>query len=133
MAVYYKAVKINSPLRKEGKKEQFYPRVANRRKETLRDIGERISAMSTFSRSDVVGVLEAFTDLIPSLLKDNASIELGDLGTFSLHISGEGADSEKEVTRHRIKEGKIAFLPGKRLKEEIAKAEYLKIPNKKRK
>jgi predicted histone-like DNA-binding protein len=128
MAVYYKAVKIKSPLRKEGNKEQYYPRVANRRKENLRDIGERISAMSTFNKADVIGVLEAFTELIPKLLKDNASVELGDLGTFSLHISGEGVDTEKEVTRFRIKKSKIAFLPSKRLKEDIANAEYLKIP-----
>lgn len=130
MAVFYKAVKIKTPLSKDGKKEKYYPRVANRRKEGLRDIAERISDISTFSRSDVVGVLEAFTQLIPQLLKDNRSVELGDLGTFSLHISAEGVDSEELVTRHRIKKSTIAFRPGKRLKQDIAKVDYRKIPKK---
>tara|TARA_R110001592_G_scaffold212230_1_gene464434 strand:- start:134 stop:526 length:393 start_codon:yes stop_codon:yes gene_type:complete len=130
MAVYYKPVKIKTPLSKDGKKEKFYPRVANREKEDLRGIAERISDMSTFSRSDVVGVLEAFTQLIPQLLKDNTSVELGDLGTFSLHISAEGVDSEEQVTRHCIKKSTIAFRPSKRLKQDIAKADYRKIPKK---
>jgi len=128
MAVYYKPVKIKTPLSKDGKKEKYYPRVADREKENLRDIAERISDMSTFSRSDVVGVLEAFIQLIPDLLKDNRSVELGDLGTFSLHISAEGVDSEEEVTRHRIKRSTIAFRPSKRMKEDIAMVEYRKIP-----
>ena len=130
MAVYYKAVKIKIPLSKDGKKEKYYPRVANRRKEDLRDIAEIISSMSTFSPSDVVGVLEAFTGLIPELLKDNASVELGDLGTFSLHISAEGVDLEEQVTRYRIKKSTIAFRPSKRLKQDIANVDYRKIPKK---
>jgi len=128
MAVYYKPVKIKTPLSKDGKKEKYYPRVAKREKEDLRGIAERISDMSTFSRSDVVGVLEAFTQLIPDLLKDNRSVELGDLGTFSLHISAEGVDLEEEVTRHRIKKSTIAFRPSKRMKQDIAMVEYRKIP-----
>ncbi|MDE5423882.1 HU family DNA-binding protein [Ancylomarina sp. DW003] len=130
MAVYYKPVKIKTPLSKDGKKEKFYPRVGNRKKEDLRDIAERISEMSTFSRSDVVGVLEAFTQLIPQLLKDNTSVELGDLGTFSLHISAEGVDSEELVTRYRIKKSNIAFRPSKRLKENMVNIDYRKIPKK---
>jgi len=102
MAVFYKAVKIKTPLSKNGKTEMYYPRVANRRKENLRDIAERISDMSSFNRSDVIGVLEAFSQLIPQLLKDNSSVELGDLGTFSLHISSGWVDSDELVTRHRI-------------------------------
>ena len=54
MAVFYKAVKIKTPLSKNGKTEMYYPRVANRRKENLRDIAERISDMSSFNRSDVI-------------------------------------------------------------------------------
>lgn len=130
MAVYYKPVKIKTPLSKDGKKEKFYPRVGNRKKEDLRDMAERISEMSTFSRSDVVGVLEAFTQLIPQLLKDNTSVELGDLGTFSLHISAEGVDSEELVTRYRIKKSNIAFRPSKRLKENMVNIDYRKIPKK---
>lgn len=130
MAVYYKPVKIKTPLSKDGKKEKYYPRVANRKKEDLRGIAERISEISSFNRSDVVGVLEAFTQLIPQLLKDNTSVELGDLGTFSLHISAEGVDSEELVTRYRIKKSNIAFRPSKRLKQDIARLDYRKIPKK---
>lgn len=130
MTVYYKPVKIKTPLSKDGKKEKYYPRVANRKKEDLRGIAERISEISSFNRSDVVGVLEAFTQLIPQLLKDNTSVELGELGTFSLHISAEGVDSEELVTRYRIKKSNIAFRPSKRLKESMVNIDYRKVPKK---
>ena len=130
MAVYYKPVKIKTPLSKDGKKEKYYPRAVNRKKEDLRGIAERISEISSFNRSDVVGVLEAFTQLIPQLLKDNTSVELGELGTFSLHISAEGVDSEELVTRYRIKKSNIAFRPSKRLKESMMNIDYRKVPKK---
>ena len=117
-------------LGKEANKEKYYPRVANRKKENLRGIADRISAMSTFSSSDIVGVLEAFTQVIPDLLKYNTSVELGDLGTFSLHISGEGVNTEEEVTRYRIKKSRIAFRPSKRLKQDISNLDYIKLPKK---
>lgn len=127
MAVKYKAVKMNSPLKKEGKKEKYYPRVAGREKKNLRDIAERISETSTFSTIDVIGVLEAFASQIPYFLKDNCSVELGDLGTFSLHISGEGVDHPKQINASKIKSVKMAFRPSTRIKEDLTKVEFRKI------
>lgn len=127
MAVKYKAVKMNSPLKKEGKKEKYYPRVVGREKKNLRDIAERISETSTFSTIDVIGVLEAFASQIPYFLKDNCSVELGDLGTFSLHISGEGVDHPKQINASKIKSVKMAFRPSTRIKEDLTKLDFRKI------
>lgn len=127
MAIKYRVVKMNSPLKKEGSKEQYYPRVANRQKKTLRDIAESISQTSTFSTIDVVGVLEAFTTKLPYFLKDNCSVELGDLGTFSLHISGEGVDSPEQINASKIKSVKMAFRPSTRIKKDLNKVDFRKI------
>ncbi|NOU58265.1 HU family DNA-binding protein [Marinifilum caeruleilacunae] len=127
MTVKYKAVKMNSPLKKEGRKQQYYPRVAYREKKNLRDVAERISEMSTFSTIDVVGVLEAFVSEIPFFLKDNCSVELGDLGTFSLHVSGEGVDRPEDLKRSNIKNVKMAFRPSTRIKQEFKQVGFKKI------
>ncbi|PXX96017.1 hypothetical protein DF185_20885 [Marinifilum breve] len=128
MPVFYKVVKIKTPLSKDGKKEMYYPRVASRKKEGINDLAERISDVSSFNKGDVIGILEVFTQLIPTLLKNNTSVELGELGTFSLHISAEGVDEEEKVNRYRIKKSKIAFRPSNRLKNELNTIDYRKIP-----
>lgn len=127
MTVKFKAVKMKSPLKKEGCKEQYYPRVAGREKKNLRDIAMRISEKSTFSTIDVVGVLEAFTTEIPFFLEDNCSIELGELGTFSLHVSGDGVDHPDALNASKIKKVKMAFRPSTRVKQEFKKLEFKKI------
>lgn len=127
MTVLYKAVKMNSPLKKEGRKEQYYPRVAKRSKKNLIGVAKRISQSSTYSTTDVVGVLEAFTNLIPELLMDNYSVEFGDLGTFSLHVSGEGVNSEEEMNASKIKSVKMAFRPSPRVKQDLNNVDFKKI------
>ncbi|WP_421919380.1 HU family DNA-binding protein [Marinifilum sp.] len=127
MTIKYKAVKMNSPLKKEGKKEQYYPRVAGRQKKGLKDIAKSISQASSFSTIDVIGVLEAFTTEIPYFLKDNCSVELGDLGTFSLHVSGEGSDEIEEVNASKIKSVKMAFRPSVRVKKDLKKVDFKKV------
>ncbi|MPQ47090.1 hypothetical protein GCQ56_08680 [Marinifilum sp. N1E240] len=128
MTVYYKPVKIKTPLKRDGNTEAYYPRIANRQKKDLRDVAEKISAMSTFSTTDVVGVLEAFVTQIPHLLLDNCSVELGDFGTFSLHVGGEGVDDPKDLTSRKIKSVKMAFRPGVRVKSELKNVQFKKIP-----
>lgn len=127
MTIEYKVVKITTPVKRDGTGDQYYPRASNRQKKNLRDVAERISEISTFSTIDVIGVLEAFVTEIPSFLLDNCSVELGDLGTFSLHISGEGSDEPSQVNAHKIKEVKMAFRPGTRIKGELTKAEFRKL------
>lgn len=127
MAIEYKCVKISTPVKKTGEDYKYYPRISNRKKIDLHDMAKRISDMSTFSGTDVVGVLEAFVSEIPSFLLDNCSVELGDLGTFSLHLSSEGFDRAEQVNPHRIKDIKMAFRPGTRVKRSLKEATFRKI------
>ena len=130
MTLEYKAVKMNSPLRKDGRKEQYYPRLANRQKRNIRDVAERISEVSSFSTMDVLGILEAFVTQVPYFLLDNCSVELGDLGTFSLHIGGEGVEYPEKMNASKVKSVKMAFRPSSRVKRELQKAKFRKVESK---
>ncbi|WP_282016467.1 HU family DNA-binding protein [Marinifilum flexuosum] len=131
MSVEYKVVKIIPPGKKEEDCNPYYPRITKRVKRDLRDLAEDISKISTFSTIDVIGVLEAFTSLIPNYLKDNCSVELGDLGTFSLHINAEGSESPEKVSRHNVKGVKMAFRPSPRVKKDLQTTTFKKLPTKK--
>lgn len=126
MTIEYKVVQITTPVKKEGEDHKYYPRVCNRKKIDLRDMSKRIAAISTFSEIDVLGVLTAFVSEIPAFLLDNSSVELGELGTFSLHINSKGAESPEQVNAHKITKVKMAFRPGTRIKDELKKAEFKK-------
>jgi predicted histone-like DNA-binding protein len=130
MSIEYKVVKIVPPGKKEEDCKPYYPRISKREKKDLRDIAEQISQMSTFSTIDVIGVLEAFTTLIPDYLKNNCSVELGDLGTFSLHINAEGSELPEKVSRYNVKGVKMAFRPSPRVKKDLQNVNFKKLPSK---
>jgi Bacterial DNA-binding protein. len=127
MTIQYRAVKIVPPSKKEEEVNCYYPRVTKRIKKDIRDIAEQISLFSTHSTADVVGVVEAFVILISQNLKSNCSIELGDLGTFSLHIQSEGAETPEKLGRHNIKGVRMAFRPSVRMKKELQNLHFTKI------
>ncbi|MCT4604209.1 MAG: HU family DNA-binding protein [Marinifilum sp.] len=129
MSVEYKVVKYASPGVKGGGEYKYYPRITNRKTVKMKELCEHIEKMSTFSEADVMGVLHAFIKEIPDLLKDNCSIDLEGLGIFSLHASGEGCNTEQEVTARKITNTKIAFRPSKRLKAEVAGTKFIKARN----
>lgn len=127
MTVFYKPSRITSPLRKKGEKEQYFPRVANRKKENLESIAKMISQQSALNKAEIQSVLETFGILIPKLLKENATIHFGDIGTFSLHINGVGSELPEEVNNDKITSAKIAFRPSIRIKEHLSDVEFEKV------
>ena len=92
---------------------KYYPMVKSTGKVTLRQLAERIADISTVSSVDVVAVLEAFLTIVPQELANGNLVSLGDFGTFSLRVRSEGADSEDDVTAHKITKTLTSFRPGK--------------------
>ncbi len=91
---------------------RYHPRVKSRGRTTLRQVAERIAAISTVSTVDTVAVLEAFLQVIPQELAEGNTVRLGDFGSFSLRTKSEGADTPEEVGAHNIKKVQTTFRPG---------------------
>ena len=124
MTIRYKIVKAATPGVKGGGEYRYYPRIYNRQKMNLEELSHRISKMSSLHESDIMGVLIALTSELPDLLLDNYSIELGEFGTFSLHAAVLPSDSPEKVNAKKIKEVKVAFRPGKRIKSKLKRAKF---------
>ncbi|WP_372950931.1 HU family DNA-binding protein [Mariniphaga sp.] len=127
MAVNYKIVKTATPGVKGGGAYRYYPRVCSRRKMDLIELSKRISKMCTLHAADVNAVLTILTTELPDLLLDNYTIQLGEFGTFSLHASGEPSDSPEDVNESKITGLKVAFRPGKAIKDELKSAHFVKV------
>jgi predicted histone-like DNA-binding protein len=124
--IKYKVIAQSKAGVSGGGDYKYYPRIHQRQKINLRQLAESISRKSSFTTADVFGVLEAMIEEIPMLALSNHSIQLGELGTFSLHIRANASDTLEEVSAKKIKQVKLAFRPSSYLKKELSNAEFIK-------
>ncbi|MBS2097250.1 HU family DNA-binding protein [Carboxylicivirga linearis] len=127
MALKYKIIKQEVVDKVGITKDVYYARACDRSKVDLNELSKLISRMSTVSRADIIGVLTAFSDIIPSLLTENRTVQLGELGTFSLHMKSDCVDSKEEVTWRCIKDVNIRFRVGKELKNQLKDIHFQRV------
>ena len=126
MSVKYKVISTITPASGKENKRYYFPRITGSSKINLRQISRIIEKRSTASEADVTLVLTSLTNLIPELLAQGNTINLGEFGSFRLHAKTKSADSPENVTDKNIKELNIKFRPGNRLKEAIKKVKFEK-------
>ena len=77
-----------------------------------------------FSRGTVKGVLSDTCECLVEQLLNGKKVELGELGTFGISLSSEGAPSVKEFSAKNIKAVNILFAPGPDFENLINRAEF---------
>lgn len=77
-----------------------------------------------YSRGTVKGVISDMCECIVEQLLNGNKIQLGELGTFGISISCEGAESMEKFTAKNIKEVNILFAPGEDFENLIDRAEF---------
>lgn len=126
MTVKYKLIKQASPGVKGGGDYKYYVRACEREKVQLDEIARILSQRSSLSRSDIVATLIGFVDLIPELLLDNRSVELDELGIFSLHMKSIPSDTPRVDSFRLIKSVQIGFRPSVKLKKAVRNPQFEK-------
>jgi len=127
MPVNYKVVKMAQPGVKGGGQYKYYARIAKRSRYSFRRLCNNIAMKSTFSEGDLTGAVVSFVEEIAQLLKDGYTVELLDLGHFSLHVGSEGKDTPEAVTSRSIDEIKIHFRPSVMMKKMIQNTKFKKV------
>lgn len=107
------ALRPNDPIK-------YYPSVVSNGDFTLKQLAKRVAESSSFSESDILGLLPAILKAIPDALADGKIIRLGDLGSLRVTVKSEGNEDEKKVTSNNIKSVGVIFSPGKDLKTAIS-------------
>ena len=77
-----------------------------------------------FSRGTVKGVLSDTCECLVEQILNWKKVELGELGTFGISLSSEGAPSVKEFSAKNIKAVNILFAPGPDFENLINRAEF---------
>ncbi len=121
----YKIVKQRNAL-SDTKEEMYYPRLTERIKRNLDDVAEMISDQSSLSKGDVLSTLMSLEGIIPKLLRSGNQVELGDLGTFSLHAKGNSSSTKSEVSWRSFQKIITRFRAGKALEISLAEVHFSK-------
>lgn len=91
---------------------KIYGRVVHTETLTLDEFANHIASHgSPFDRATIVGVLAATCDCLVELTMDSKKVRLGDLGTFYMSVSTEGAEDADQFGAENIKSVHLRFLP----------------------
>lgn len=103
--------------------KKWYANAVNAGTKTMKTISEDIAGRSSLTKGDIENVLSNFVDLLPALLKDGFSVQLGDFGTIRLSLSSKGAENPETFDTKTI-EPKVVFTPSVIMKNEIKTIKY---------
>jgi predicted histone-like DNA-binding protein len=87
-----------------------------------KEVAELISDETTLNRKEAEMGLDQLAKILIRSLLSSKSVELGDWGSFHLTCSSTGSDTKEEATALNIKNLKIRFIPGKKLREALKDA-----------
>lgn len=126
MAVSYKVVSKRPGGMAGAQQPKYYPALTKRQTMNSRKLAQEISAATSFTTADVMGMIEVLVHLLPHFLKEGNNVRLDNFGTFSLHVSGVGQEDPKKVTSRDISGIKMAFLPSKEVKKKLSTTQFVK-------
>ena len=113
-----------------GGKKKYCVMPTGRKMIELQDISAEIQKMSTFSEADTVGVLYALMSVLMSHIQEGDSIRFGELGIFTVSFKSALEDNPSKVDSRSIKEVKLKFRPGVRIKKELKQCKFTKVRDK---
>lgn len=119
MSATYNLFKSPGTEEKEGKKAKLHARLVNQSTIRIDKLCEEISNMSSFSSSDVKGILEVFRKQIAFHLKYGEIVDLEGLGTFNVSLKCPSLTEEKQIVPHLVKFNKVVFRCSKEIKKDL--------------
>ncbi len=82
-----------------------------------------------YDRADVQAILTKSVDCLRELMLDGKNVKLGDLGTFHVELSCEGARTTDEFGVDNIKAVNVRWTPGKRFENLRNDATFKLVPS----
>ena len=98
---------------------RYFPCISETKIMDLEELCEILSERATFNSGVIYGVAQLMANVIPEMLSKGRSVRLGNLGTFSLSMKGEGHDKPEDVKTESIKELKVNFRASPMMKKKL--------------
>lgn len=122
--INYSVFMMSSPLNPELP-EKAYARNQVSEVWTLEKFCRHIADHNgVYSRGTVKGVISDMCECLVEQLLNGNKVQMGELGSFGISISSEGAESLEKFTSKNIKAVNILFAPGTDFENLIGRAEF---------
>ena len=119
----YKLVERGNPTDKTAEKKLYATPVYSG-KVVKKQIADDLVLISSLSRGDISSVIENLLDSIPKYLLKGYSVQLGDLGTFRISFSSEGAADADSFNIGMVRGKKILFVAGPAFKKILSELQF---------
>ena len=126
MPINFKSVERGEPGVAGGGRKKFYATAVSNGEAGLDEFTSLIERTSTVNGADILAVLYSFVENMMFELGKGNIVRLGDMGSFRVSISSESHEKEEDVKASSIKNARILFTPGKKLKKQLKSLEYKK-------
>lgn len=110
-----------------GGEKKFYASVQMNGELTLEGLTKTIEKISTVSGADIRAVLYAMVDAMEASLANGNIVRLGELGSLRVSLKSNGEEKAEDVKSSSIKNSKVIFTPGKRIKVLMGNLRYTKV------
>lgn len=118
MAIKLKTVSKRNPRDPEAS-PKVYLSAVHGRQIGVDELSEEVAERCSLRRSDVQGVLVALMDIVPKEICRGNIVSFGDLGTFYVNVSSNGAETTEEVSVANVKSFKLVHKPTKKFKKHL--------------
>ncbi len=117
------------PRKHPGKPEAdplYYASVVRPEKISLDTLANRIAEISPVNELDTKTALMTLARVVPEYLAKGATVELGEIGRLQVNLSSKGAETEEDFTTDMIKDCKVSYQAGVKVKKVLKSVEYKK-------
>lgn len=118
----YKLIQRANPLQKEAALK-WYAQPVYWTKVNQKTISGTLSEKSSLTSGDISNVIENLVQELPKILENGGIVQLGDLWTFKVSFTSEGAEEKGKFSTSKIKP-KILFTPSVELKKMLEHMKY---------
>ena len=126
MSITFKVIERGEPGVAGGGQKKFYATQVSNGQSDIDDLTRGIERACTVNGADIRAVLYSFVETLMEDLSSGKIVKLGEMGSFRVSIGSEGKEISDEVNAGSIKNAKIVFSPGKKLKKLLQSLEYKK-------
>lgn len=103
----------------DGEKQPLHARIVPKGTVRTQEIAEQIADGSGYSTATTKGMLDALAKIIARNLRQGYTVELEDLGSFSLSLKCRPVMDKKELRSWSVRFGNIHFKGSKKMKNQL--------------
>lgn len=127
MPIFYQVQRRTSSFEQE-RKSRYYLIAKSWDSIGYDELIENMVRHASLTPSEARSALDYLLETIPDMLKLGHTVRLGNLGYLRPIIRSEGSDTPEEATVNKVKDVRVRFIPGKKLREEIKNISLERFP-----